>query len=160
MWEYHIDAVNTGTIYWWSPASVHESRGVKRFENSIEEKDPLSFLIILKSEFSCGFICWLDTLIVLQINEKGCGPLIAGEDHTVNKSKKHDVVQMSQSQYFLHFLLGPKNNLRFSISHCWYSPRSNRPHWYASICIELNKTKNSAEEFVNSDRYYHFIIFG
>jgi hypothetical protein len=35
----------------------------------IEEKDPLSFLIILKSEFPDSFICWFDTLIVLPIKE-------------------------------------------------------------------------------------------
>jgi hypothetical protein len=30
-----------------------------------------------------------NTIIVLPINEKGCGPLTAGEDHSVNKSKKN-----------------------------------------------------------------------
>jgi hypothetical protein len=35
------------------------SRGVKLFEISIEEKDPLSFLIILKSEFP--YVFRLDT---------------------------------------------------------------------------------------------------
>jgi hypothetical protein len=65
------------------------SRGVKWFEIFYRKKrDTLSFLIILKSEFPNGFICWLNTIIVLRINEKGCGPLTAGEDHTVNKSKK------------------------------------------------------------------------
>jgi hypothetical protein len=43
------------------------SRGLKWFKISIEETDPLSFLIILKPEFSVFFICWLDTLIVLPI---------------------------------------------------------------------------------------------
>jgi hypothetical protein len=60
-------------------------------EFSIDE-DPSSFLIILKSEIPNGFICYLNTSIVLSVIEKGCGPLTAGDDHIVKKSKEKNAV--------------------------------------------------------------------
>jgi hypothetical protein len=78
----------------------------------------LSFLIILKSEFPDGFICWLDTFIVLPINEIGCGPSTAGEDHTVNKSKnmtKKKTLEIRTQHQLVTIAFKPLKHLKTSV---------------------------------------------